>query len=98
MTSLADGEEVEKAILGHSHIREVCVIGVPDEQWGEAIKAVCVLVEGKKVSAEELIEFVAARIARYKKPKHVVFVDALPKTKEGVVDREEVKKAHGGKY
>jgi len=90
--------EVEKVILGHGHIREVCVIGVPDETWGEAIKAVCVLEAGKKVSAEELIEFVAARIARYKKPKHVVFVDVLPKTKEGEVDREGVKQAHGGKY
>lgn len=90
--------EVEKAILDHEAIAEVCVIGVPDRQWGEAIKAVCVLKEKKSLEEEVLIEFVAGKIARYKKPKFVVYVEALPKTKEGEVDRDQVKKEHGGKY
>ena len=90
--------EVEKTILEHDDISEVSVIGVPDKKWGEAIKAVCVLKEGKALEAETLIEFVASKIARYKKPKHVVFVDSLPKTQEGEVDRDQVKKEHGGKY
>lgn len=87
--------EVEVAILSHAGIDEVCVIGVPDQQWREAIKAVCVLAPGAQVTAQELIDHVAAKIARYKKPKHVVFVDTLPKTKEGKIDRNQVKKEHG---
>ena len=56
---------------------------MPDAQWGEAIKAVCVLKPGQTLAAEALIEFVGGRIARYKKPKDVVFVAALPKTAAG---------------
>jgi acyl-CoA synthetase (AMP-forming)/AMP-acid ligase II len=88
--------EVEKAIGEHATIAEVSVIGVPDSQWGEAIKAVCVCRPGQSVTASDLAEFVASKLARYKKPKHVVFVDALPKTAAGAIDRATVKKAHGG--
>ncbi len=88
--------EVEKVILSHGAIGEVCVIGVPDPEWGEAVKAVCVLKKGRAVSAGELIDFVASKIARYKKPKHVLFAESLPKTATGAVNREEVKKAYPG--
>ncbi|MFH1349650.1 MAG: AMP-binding protein [Pseudomonadota bacterium] len=90
--------EVEKAILEHENIQEVCVIGVPNPRWREAIKAVCVLKQGKRLEPEDLMGFVASRIARYKKPHHVVYVDALPKNKDGEVDRDQVKKDHGGRY
>ena len=86
--------EVEKVILEHGAIAEVSVIGVPDSGWGEAVKAVCVLKEGYTVRADELADFVASKIARYKKPKHVVFVEHLPKTATGVIDRQAVKKAY----
>jgi acyl-CoA synthetase (AMP-forming)/AMP-acid ligase II len=88
--------EVEKAILEHEAVAEVSVIGVPDKHWGEAIKAVCVLKTGKTLEPQELIEFVASRIARYKKPHQVVFVDSLPRTADGEIDRDQVKKAYGG--
>jgi len=87
--------EVEKAILEHPKVEEACVIGVRDAQWGEAIKAVCSLKQGESLEPAELIEFVASKIARYKKPKHVVFVPSLPKTKGGAIDRAGVKAAHG---
>ena len=89
--------EVEKAILSHGCVEEVAVIGVPDPEWGEAVKAICVLKKGMKVTEAELIEFVASKIARYKKPKHVLFVKSLPKTASGEINREEVKKTYSGK-
>ena len=87
--------EVEKVILGHPLVSEVSVIGIPDEQWGEAIKAICVLKKEEGLTENELIEFVAARIARYKKPKYIVFVPNLPKTENGLIDREKVKAKYG---
>jgi long-chain acyl-CoA synthetase len=89
--------EVEHAILLHESVAEVSVIGVPDPRWGEAIKAVCVLKPGKVLEAEALIEFVATKIARYKKPSYVVFVDSLPKKGDGEIDRVQVKEEHGGR-
>jgi len=90
--------EVEKVILEHEKVAEVSVIGVPDAKWGEAIKAVCVLKPGESLESKDLSEFVASKIARYKKPQFVDFVDALPKTEDGEIDRDQVKKNHGGKF
>jgi long-chain acyl-CoA synthetase len=87
--------EVEKVILDHPSVKEVSVIGVPDRQWGEAIKAICVLKDGTNLTESELIEFVGARIARYKKPKFVEIVADLPKKGDGSIDREKIKSAFG---
>lgn len=87
--------EVEKALLEHPDVVEACVFGVPDKQWGEAIKAVCSVRPGSSLGPQEVIDFVASRIARYKKPKYVVLVDALPKTQDGSIDREKVKADYG---
>jgi acyl-CoA synthetase (AMP-forming)/AMP-acid ligase II len=88
--------EVEKAILEHPHVTKACVIGVADEQWGEAVKAVCVLKKEESMSEAELAEFVASKIARYKKPRYVAFVSELPKAADGSTDRAKVKAEHGG--
>ncbi len=87
--------EVEKAIMENPEVSEASVIGVRDPEWGEAVKAVCVLKPGSSLTAQTLIEFVGSRIARYKKPKYVQFVSALPKTQDGSVDREKVKSDFG---
>ena len=87
--------EVETAIQAHEAVAEVSVIGVPDPKFGEGIKAVCVLKTGMSFTAEELAEFVAGRIARYKKPRYVEFVTELPKTAEGAIDRPQVKSLYG---
>jgi acyl-CoA synthetase (AMP-forming)/AMP-acid ligase II len=87
--------EVEREIGAHPAIAEVVVIGVPDAQWGEAVKAVCRCKSGQTATAQEIIDFVGARIARYKRPKFVAFVDALPKTAAGAIDRAKVKEVHG---
>ncbi len=87
--------EVESVILEHPAVAEVAVIGVPDPQFGEGIKAVCVLKPGAGLSADELVAFVAAKIARYKKPRYVEFASALPKNVAGQVDRAQVKALYG---
>jgi acyl-CoA synthetase (AMP-forming)/AMP-acid ligase II len=88
--------EVENAILAHPDVEAVVVFGVPDPKWKEGIKAVCVLSAGKDLSARELIAFVGERIARYKKPQYVEFVQSLPTTADGSVDRRKVKEMYGG--
>jgi acyl-CoA synthetase (AMP-forming)/AMP-acid ligase II len=88
--------EVEKVILEHPNIQEVSVIGIPDPKFGEGIKAVCVLIPKAKLTEQELIDFVGGRIARYKKPGYVTFVDSLPKRQDGSIDRAKVKESYGG--
>jgi len=83
--------EVESALLGHEDVEEVCVFGVPDSKWGEAIKAVCVRKPGSTVTSQQLVAFVGSQLARYKRPKLVIFADSLPKMEDGAVDRERVK-------
>jgi len=89
--------EVEKVILQHPAVAQTVVFGVPDPKWKEAIKAVCKLDEGQTLTAEALVAFVGERIARYKKPSYVEFVETMPTGEDGNPDREEVKKKYGGK-
>lgn len=84
--------EVEKVLLTHEAIREACVIGVPHEKWGEAVVALCTLKEGRKVGEREVIEHVSERIARYKRPQRVLFLDEMPKKADGSIDRERAQK------
>ena len=87
--------EVETVIMEIQGVSAVCVFGVPDAQWGEAIKAVVESQDGELVAAG-VIDHVAARIARYKKPKWVEITAALPRSEGGAVDREAVKSRWGG--
>jgi long-chain acyl-CoA synthetase len=79
--------EVENAVYGHPAVQEVAVIGVPDEKWGEAVKAMVVLKPGAKADAEGIIEFARKRVAGFKAPKSVEFVEALPRGPSGKVLR-----------
>jgi fatty-acyl-CoA synthase len=87
--------EVEMVLAAHPAVREVAVIGVPDEQWVEAVTAIVALKEGKAATAEELMQFCKERIASYKKPKYVHFVDELPRDGTGQIARQEVKARYG---
>jgi O-succinylbenzoic acid--CoA ligase len=83
-----DPGEVLDAIRSNPMVDDAAVMGVPDEEWGERVAAVVV----GDVGESELLEFLDGRLAGFKKPKAVVFVDALPRTASGTVDREEVRK------
>ena len=84
--------ETENALQEHPAVREVAVIGLPDPKWGEAVKGVVALEPGGAVSAEELIAFCRERIAGYKCPRSIDFVDELPKSTVGKILRKDVKK------
>ncbi len=88
--------EVEKVILENPAIEKTVVFGVPDPKWKEGIKAVCVTRSGKSVDPDDLIDFVGERIARYKKPRYVQFVESIPELDDGSPDREKVKALYGG--
>ncbi len=86
--------EVENAIFGHPAVADVAVIGVPDARWGEAVKAVVVRKPGNSAPAEEIIAFARERIAGYKLPKSIDFVESLPRNPTGKVLRRELRKPY----
>lgn len=77
--------EVEDVLFAHAAVAEAAIIGIPDERWGEAVCAVVVLKAGQQVSSDELVAHCRTRLAKYKAPKHVVFVEALPRNAAGKV-------------
>jgi acyl-CoA synthetase (AMP-forming)/AMP-acid ligase II len=83
--------EVEKTILKHEAVKEVCVFGVPDPKFGEGIKAVCSLKSGMSLTKEDIIAFCGSLIAGYKKPRYVEFIEEFPKTQDGIIDRQKIK-------
>jgi acyl-CoA synthetase (AMP-forming)/AMP-acid ligase II len=86
--------EIENALFQHPAVKECAVFGIPDAHWGEVPAAHVVLAEGQKVSPEALADFVAGKIARHKRPRLVKFVDALPKTAIGKVQKNLLRKPY----
>ena len=85
---------MENRLHGHPAVAEVAVIGVPDARWGETVKAVVVVADGAQVTEAELIAHARAGLAHYKCPTSVDFVDSLPRTATGKVQKYQVRAPH----
>jgi len=83
--------EVENAVYGHPDVAEVAIIGVPDEKWGEAVKAVVALKPGASPDPDSILAFARERIAGFKAPKSIDFVDALPRNPSGKILKKDLR-------
>jgi acyl-CoA synthetase (AMP-forming)/AMP-acid ligase II len=88
-------EEVEDVLRSHPKVDEAAVIGVADPEWGQELRAVVALKKGEVATGEELIEFSRSRLAGFKRPSSVIFVEALPRNPMGKVLRKELRQIFG---
>jgi fatty-acyl-CoA synthase len=86
--------EVEAAIMALPQVREAAVIGVPDEKWGEAVKAFVAIKDGESLSEDDVICHCKAKLGGLKSPKSVEFWREIPKTPAGKVDRKTIRKPY----
>jgi acyl-CoA synthetase (AMP-forming)/AMP-acid ligase II len=85
------GSEVERVLYEHDAVLEAAVVGRPDEKWGEVPIAFVVLRDGETASANELVEHCRGQLAKFKVPKDVVFLDALPRNPSGKVLKRDLR-------
>jgi long-chain acyl-CoA synthetase len=83
--------EVEQVLYEHPAVLEAAVVGAPDDEWGETVAAVVVLHRDASLEERELIDFAAQRLAKFKRPRRVIFADALPKNAAGKIMRKVVR-------
>ncbi|PRZ42176.1 fatty-acyl-CoA synthase [Antricoccus suffuscus] len=88
--------EVEQALHRHEAIADVAVVGVPDEKWGESVAAVVVLQPNARATGDEIIAWARQRIAHFKCPRSVLFVDELPRTATGKILKRQLRELYVG--
>ena len=86
--------EVEQALMAHPAVQDCSVIGVPDEKWGEAVKAVIQLKAGRECSEKDLLELCKHKLGSVKAPKTIDFIDQLPRSAAGKVLKNEIRKSY----
>ncbi|UCD12886.1 MAG: long-chain-fatty-acid--CoA ligase [Thermoplasmatales archaeon] len=86
--------EVENVLYAHPSVLEAAVVGIPDEEWGEIVKAIVVLNAGEKVTEKDIINYCKERIADYKVPKSVDFIDHIPKLGSGKISKRILKEMY----
>lgn len=87
-------EEVERVLSAHPKVHQTAVIAVPDEKWGEAVKAIVVLKAGLEATEEEIIDFCKIHLAGYKKPQTVEFMSSLPYSGAGKVAKKQLREKY----
>ncbi len=89
--------EVEEIISQHPKVRDVAVVGLPDDKWSEAVTAVVVLKDDEDAKEEEIIEWCRGKMAGYKKPKRVIFIDysEMPRSATGKILHRKLRDCYG---
>ena len=81
--------------ISYTQIEEVAVIGVPDPDWGQEPMAIIVLKQGEEATQEEILDFCKSRLAGFKRPKSVIFIDALPRNPMGKILKKDLREKYG---
>jgi acyl-CoA synthetase (AMP-forming)/AMP-acid ligase II len=87
--------EVEDVLYRHPGIKDVAVIGVQHPRWGETVRAIVVPKDGASLTEQDVIEFSQDKLAGYKQPRSVVFIDVLPRNPAGKVLKFDLRETHG---
>jgi acyl-CoA synthetase (AMP-forming)/AMP-acid ligase II len=84
--------EIEAALEEHADINDVAVFGIPDDEWGEAVHAIVVIRQGVSLTKEQIIDYARTRLAGYKVPRSISFMQEIPRTGSGKILKRDLRK------